>query len=185
MQQDAPRTELDADGILADPHRFAAIWANDDLLAHFGALLLKQRDAYEKLRELVFSWVRSARDVRCLLRLADEDSAIMFLDDFVLNRAASVEVVSALVASRSTYELLPSGSAWAGHAMFVRGSSMLNTDPARRYEVAELVPIGVDADRASARALLSSALEAGRLTDEAVAEVERLFPNDRSRPRRR
>ncbi len=108
----------------------------------------------------------------------------MFLDDFVLNRAASIDVVFALVASTSTYELFPRGGVWAGHAMFVRGSSMLNSNPNTRYDVAELVPIGVHADRASARALLSSALEAGRLTDSAVVEVERLFPNDRSRPRR-
>ena len=184
MQDEGAGADLDADGILADPPAFAAVWADDGLLADFGARLLGQQDAYKKLRELVFSWVRSVRDVRCLLRLADEDGAVMFLDDFVLHRAASIEVISALVASTSTWELFPRQSAWSGHAMFVRGSSMLNANPTRRYDVAELVPIGVDADRTSARALLSSALETGRLTDEAVAEVERLFPNHRPPPRR-
>jgi hypothetical protein len=177
-------TNLNTDEILENPRAFAAVWADDDLLADFGARLLEQQEAYEKLRGLVFSWVRSVRDVRCLLRLADDEGAVRFLDDFVLHPAGRVEVISALVASAATSNLFPRRSAWIGHAMFLRGSSMLNSHPGKRYEVAELIPIGVDADRASARALLSSALEGGRLTDEAVAEVERIFPNDRSRPRR-
>ena len=172
-----------AEEILENPQALATIWADEDVLADFGAYLL-EREAYEKLRGLIFSWVGCVRDVRCLLRRVDDEAVVRFLDDFVLHRAARVEVIAALVASTATSSLFPQHSAWIGHAIFIRGSSLLNSHPAKQYEVAELVPLGVDADRASSRALLSSALEAGRLTAAAVAEVERMFPGDPSRPRR-
>lgn len=168
--------------VAGEPAVWAAIWASDEGLARFWALVYRQGEPFEEILDLVCSSVKSVRDLRCLIRDLDEEDAIPFLDDFVLRRASSEVVIRSMAESRATYEALPKPGAWVGHALYLRGAKLLNDHPRQQFEIAYLVPIGVDADRASARALLSSAAESNQLTASALAEARRLYPNERSGP---
>jgi len=55
-----PVNRFSAEEILENPQALATIWADEDVLADFGAYLL-EREAYEKLRGLIFSWVGCVR----------------------------------------------------------------------------------------------------------------------------
>ncbi len=58
------------------------------------------------------------------------------------------------------------------------GARLLNAYPQRRFALEELVPLGVDADRPAARALLGSALESKQLASESKIRLLLLLPND-------
>jgi hypothetical protein len=118
-------------------------------------------------------------DVLLLCNALPEDSRSRFMDELVMNKLVSNHLIAALVSDKETFARFPQEGGWIGHAVFRRGSMLAEDNPGKKFEIEELIPLGVDADRVSSRALLGSAFDEDQLTEGATKKLLQLFPNDR------
>jgi hypothetical protein len=67
---------------------------------------------------------------------------------------------------------------WVEVVVFAHGATLLNSYPNRSFSIAELLPLGIDVDRSSSRAVLSSALDGNQLLPAEKPTLLSLFPDD-------
>lgn len=118
-------------------------------------------------------------DVLFLCSALSEDLRPQFLDEVVMNKLMSTHVIAAIVSDREGFARFPQEGGWIGHAVFLRGAMLADDNPGKKFEIEELIPLGVDVDRSSSRALLGSAFDEGQLTEGATKKLLELFPTDR------
>ncbi|HYO70578.1 MAG TPA: hypothetical protein VEU33_31315 [Archangium sp.] len=118
-------------------------------------------------------------DVLLLCNALPEDSRSQFMDELAMNKLTSTHLLAAIVSDRELFSRFPQQGGWIGHAIFLRGSMLAEDNPGKKFEIEELIPLGVDVDRASSRALLGSAFDEEQLTEGALKKLLELFPNDR------
>jgi hypothetical protein len=98
-----------------------------------------------------------------LVRLAsalDEELAVGFVKDYVHSPLAQNKVISGLATQPELFHSLPRDPGWIEVVVLVYGMALLNSSPDRRFTVDELIPLGIEVDRSTSRAVLSSALDA-------------------------
>jgi hypothetical protein len=136
----------------------------------------RRRDAIAFLENLV-SHLHSASVVADLCEALPARQQAGWLDYLVFSYAADIDLIGSLVCNEAACARLPRGG-WRGHAIFVRGTMLMNDAPGRQFEIDELVPLGVEADHGSSRALLGAAFDGEQLTERAVDALLTLFPGD-------
>lgn len=117
-------------------------------------------------------------DVLWLCNALPEDQRSQFLDELVMNRLMSTHLVAAMVADKEVFGRFPQEGSWIGHAVFIRGAMLAEENPDRKLEIEELIPLGVDVEPSSSRALLGSIFDEGQLAEGAGRKLLELFPND-------
>jgi hypothetical protein len=106
-----------------------------------------------------------------------EDLRIPFIDMLVMHPNVEPMLVASLVSDGETFAMFPRPGDWVGHAVWRRGVMLMQDSSERRLEIEELIPLGII--DGSARSLLGSALDSGRLTENAIDKLMTLFPEDR------
>lgn len=127
----------------------------------------------------VFALIRRPRElVDFCAALATESDRQWLLDRFVMSKAADGDVIAEMVADREAFARLPQRGPWIGHAFTRRVAILLEDHPERKFEIEDLIPLGIANDRVSARSLLGAAFDEDRLTDLSVARLLDFFPTD-------
>jgi hypothetical protein len=124
-----------------------------------------------------FRLLRRPADIVHLCAALPAGEQAQLLDRFVMSRSADGDLVAELVADPETFATLPDGS-WVGHALTRRVRILLEDHPDRRFDIGELIPIGIDKEPFTARAMLGAAFDEDRLTDASVDRLLEVFPGD-------
>lgn len=128
----------------------------------------------------VFSMIRRPMDViEICAACPRQELAHEFLDRFVFSSAADGDVIASLVSDSDVFRKLPPHGSWVGHALVRRFQILSQDHPGRRFEIEELLPLGVETDRVVARAILGSAFDESELSESAIRCLPGLFPGDR------
>jgi hypothetical protein len=171
------------------PDLLRRLWPNERQIAELVKLafelLASRKPANPTPKELddfltnVVALLRRPADVISLIRgLGHEAERAALMERVVSSPLVEPDLVTALVADRRLFDELPREGGWVGHAIFRRGGILLEDDPTRAFDIDELLPLGVEADRASSRALIGAAFDENRLTASSVSRLLELFPND-------
>jgi hypothetical protein len=138
-----------------------------------------RRKTAENFLTNVFSLLRRPNELIDLcLAFPKPESALYLMDQFVFCAVADGDLIAALVSTWDTFSRLPREGSWVGHAMVRRALILSQDHPGRRFEIEELLPLGVEVDRITSRAILGGALDDGALSEAALARLASLFPND-------
>jgi len=138
-----------------------------------------RRKTAEHFLTNVFSLLRRPSELIAIcLAFPNPGSALQFMDLFVFCAVADGDLIAALVSDWDTYNGLPREGSWAGHAMVRRALILAQDHPARRFEIEELLPLGVEVDRVTSRSILGGALDDNALSETALARLLTLFPDD-------
>ena len=133
----------------------------------------------EKFLTVVFSLLRRPGELASICKaLSKPEYGPRLLDRFIFSPVSNADLIAAMVSSPEVLATFPEG-AWIGHALTIRASLLLDDNPDRLFEIEELVPVGIAADRGSARAILGSAFDERRLTEASANRLLELFPGDR------
>ena len=123
--------------------------------------------------------IHRPRDILALVTaLPNEDISIRFLQIYVRHHLSSIAVLVGLARLPEVFAQLPKDDSWVEVIVYQHGAALLNEFPHRQFSVDELLPLGVDADRVTSRAVLTSALDSNQLTQQAIESARALFPHD-------
>jgi hypothetical protein len=131
------------------------------------------------LLDNVLHHLRSPAEVAELCEALPPPQRARWLQYLVSSPATDIDLVAALVWDAAVYQRFPQRGEWRGHAIFVRGTMLMNDAASRRFEIEELLPLGVDAEPGASRSLLGAAFDRGQLTERGVGALLELFPGDR------
>src|SRR5882672_4647810 len=81
---------------------------------------------------------------------------VEFLRDFVRSPLIRNDVLFNLAQLPELFNRLTPDPSWVEVVVFAHGATLLNSYPNRSFSIAELLPLGIDVDRSSSRAVLSS-----------------------------
>ena len=162
--------------VVSDPGMLAIVWANDQVLAALCGHLCNTGLLSTVVMDTLLRKVKSRRDLQCILIGLPTSTAEEFMDATVRSGHVSDDVIAACVASPTAFAGLPNKGGWIGHAIYVRGCQLLKQEDPKLFELEDLLPLGIDVDLASSRALLSAAAESGRLSSHAFSIARARFP---------
>lgn len=127
----------------------------------------------------VFSQIHRPSDLIDILSIFRVDKyQQVFLDKFVFSSVADGDVIAALVSDPVTFSKLPQTGGWIGHAIWRRAIILFQDHPNKRFEIEQLLPLGIEIDRTTARAILGTAFDEGQLSDAGIKCLLELFPSD-------
>ena len=118
-------------------------------------------------------------DLLSLIDSQREERAIWLLRDYVRHRLARNDVICGLATMPALLARMPQDSGWLEVVVLVYGTRRLNAAPDRRFTIEDLIPLGVDTDRSTSRAVLASALDNNQLADSETERLLAMFPDDR------
>lgn len=130
--------------------------------------------------ENVFYLLRRPCDVVELCEaLPKPQQRLWFLDRLVMSNAVEGDLIAELVSDVAVFLKLPQKGGWVGHAIVRRVRILFEDSPDSQFEIEELIPLGIDADRVTARAMLGAAFDENRLTPASEDRLLELFAGDR------
>ena len=103
---------------------------------------------------------------------------VALLSDFVRSPLARNDVLFNLARLPSLFAQLERDAGWVEVVVFYHGAMLLNSFPDRDFTIADLLPLGVEADTSAARAVLSSALDSNQLAPTEKPSLLSFFPAD-------
>lgn len=159
--------------LLRDPFRAALI----DALALAVAPDDPHRDVGHAFVCRALARVRNADELVALCEGLDDAHRGDLLGLALKGFSLDPRVLVTLLEDATRLARLAPGPLWCADALWTRAAWLFDEHPERRFSFEELVPPALP-EGTRARAVLGAALDAARLTDEAVARVRALYPRD-------
>ena len=122
--------------------------------------------------------VRSPDEYVALCTLLDGDPRHDLLGLTHKLHALDPRVLVALLEDPALLATLAPGPLWSSDALWTRATWLFAERQGHRFTIAELVPAAVPPDT-RARHVLGAALDAARLTPDAIQQLRALYPSDR------